>query len=79
VSIYTRGFYNTTLTLRNIKETAEILTDIMGYRLQSGKNRYRFVTDAVPTANRIDLLEEPAGKTDAIRQGPIIILHSGSG
>jgi len=60
----TRGFHNTTLTLRNIKETAEILTGIMGYRLQSQEgNRYRFVTDAIPTANRIDLLEVPDGKT----------------
>jgi glyoxalase family protein len=59
----TKGFYNTTLTLRKIDETAKILTDILGYRLllQEG-NRYRFTTDSIPTANMIDLLEDPSGK-----------------
>jgi glyoxalase family protein len=59
----TKGFYNTTLTLRKIDETAKILTDILGYRLllQEG-NRYRFTTDAIPTANMIDLLEDSSGK-----------------
>jgi glyoxalase family protein len=58
-----KGFYNTTLTIRKIDETAKILTDILGYRLllQEG-NRYRFTTDAVSTANMIDLLEDPSGK-----------------
>ncbi|MGX5819075.1 ring-cleaving dioxygenase [Chitinophaga lutea] len=55
-----RGFHSTTLTLRDINATAKILTDIFGYRLlaQEG-NRYRFVTDAIATANVIDLLEAP--------------------
>jgi glyoxalase family protein len=51
------------LTLRNIKATAAILTDILGYKLltQEG-SRFRFVTDAITTANVIDLVEEPNGK-----------------
>jgi glyoxalase family protein len=59
----TKGFYNVTLSLRKIEATARVLTDILGYRLllQEG-NRYRFTTDAVSTANMIDLLEEPSGK-----------------
>ncbi len=58
-----KGFYNVTLSLRKIEATARVLTDILGYRLllQEG-NRYRFTTDAVATANMIDLLEEPGGK-----------------
>ncbi|MEO6316659.1 MAG: ring-cleaving dioxygenase [Chitinophagaceae bacterium] len=57
-----RGFHSVLLTLKNIKATAEILTDIFGYRLleQQG-NRYRFITDAVTTAAVIDLVELPAG------------------
>jgi glyoxalase family protein len=58
-----KGFYNVTLTIRKIEETAKVLTDILGYRLQSQEgNRYRFATDAIDTANIIDLLEEPDGK-----------------
>lgn len=58
----TKGFHSTTLNLQSIDETAKILTDIFGYRLlkQEG-NRYRFITDAVPTASIVDLLENPGG------------------
>jgi glyoxalase family protein len=55
-----RGFHNITLTLRNIKATAEILTDVLGYKLleQEG-NLYRFKTDAIENAAVVDLLESP--------------------
>jgi len=58
--VATRGFYNVTLTLNDIKPTAAVLTDIFGYRLigQEG-NRYRYATDAIHTANSIDLVELP--------------------
>ncbi|HEX8316268.1 MAG TPA: ring-cleaving dioxygenase [Flavisolibacter sp.] len=58
-----KGFHSVVLTLRNIKATAAILTDILGYKLltQEG-SRFRFVTDAITTANVIDLVEEPNGK-----------------
>jgi len=57
----TRGFYNTTLTLNDIKPTAEILTDIFGYKLIGQEvNRYRYATDAIGTANIIDLVELPS-------------------
>jgi glyoxalase family protein len=56
-----RGFHNITLTLNDVKPTADILTDVFGYKLleQSG-NRYRYATDAVETANIIDLVELPS-------------------
>jgi len=62
-SIATRGFYSVVLTLRTIAPTAKVLTDILGYTLltQEG-NRYRFVTDAIGTANVVDLVEEPNGQ-----------------
>ncbi|WP_118952513.1 ring-cleaving dioxygenase [Taibaiella helva] len=61
--IATKGFHSTTLTLKKIDPTAQVLTDIFGYRLlaQEG-NRYRFITDAVPNAAIIDLLETPEGQ-----------------
>jgi glyoxalase family protein len=56
----TRGFHNVTLTLRSIKPTATILTDLFGYTLkEQAGNRYRFTTDAVPSAAIVDLLESP--------------------
>lgn len=61
VTVATKGFHSVTLTLRSIKPTATILTDIFGYTLlkQEG-HRYRFITDAVDHANIIDLVEEPS-------------------
>jgi len=58
--VATRGFYNVTLTLNKVQATAKILTDIFGYTLvgQEG-NRYRYATDAIGTANVIDLVELP--------------------
>ena len=59
----TKGFHSIVLTLRNMKPTAEVLTDIFGYQLlkQEG-NFYRFVTDAVENAAIVDIIEEPNGK-----------------
>jgi glyoxalase family protein len=56
----TKGFHSVTLTQRSIKPTAAILTDVFGYELtgQEG-NRYRYQTDAVPTAAIVDLVESP--------------------
>lgn len=58
--IATRGFYNTTLSLNDVKPTAAILTDVFGYRLvDKDVNRYRYATDSIDTANIIDLVELP--------------------
>ncbi len=64
-----KGFHSVTLTLKNIKPTAAILTDIFGYKLlkQEG-NRYRFITDAIENASVVDLIEAPnvpAGRSAA--------------
>src|SRR5690606_22833946 len=68
----TRGFHTVTLTLRSVAETARVLTDIFEYRLDGQEgNRYRYVTDAVKGASRVDLLEVP-GAARAINAGGTI-------
>src|SRR6201991_2093150 len=56
----TKGFHSVTLTLRSIKPTAAILTDVFGYELKEQEgNRYRYITPAVPSASIVDLVEAP--------------------
>lgn len=59
----TKGFHSVVLTLRTMGATARILTDIFGYQ-QVGQegDRYRFVTDAIGTANIVDIVEDPDGR-----------------
>jgi len=53
-----KGFHNITLTLKKADPTIELLTDIFGYDLQKQENeRYRFATDAIETANLVDIIE----------------------
>lgn len=66
----TKGFHSITLTLRDMKPTAEILTDIFGYKLlQQEGNFYRFVTDAIENAAIVDIVEEPNGKPGIVAGG----------
>lgn len=62
-TVATKGFHGITLTVRDVKPTAKVLTDIFGYTLlkQEG-NFYRFITDAVENAAIVDIIEEPNGK-----------------
>lgn len=56
----TRGFHSITLTQKNIRRTADILTEVFGYTLlEQDGNRYRYITDAVDNANIVDLVEAP--------------------
>lgn len=58
--IAVKGFHGVTLTLRNMKATAAILTDIFGYEFYAQEgNRHRFISRAVDTANVIDIVESP--------------------
>jgi glyoxalase family protein len=67
--VATKGFHTVTLTLANIKATAEILTDVFGYTLlEQHVNRYRYVTDTVPGAAYIDLVEVP-GEARSVTAG----------
>ena len=57
-----RGFHNVTLNVRRLEPTARVLTDIFGYNLSASEdNRHRFVTDAIATANIVDIVEDPHG------------------
>ncbi|RPD47337.1 ring-cleaving dioxygenase [Paracnuella aquatica] len=57
-----KGFHGVVLTVRNLAPTAKVLTDVLGYRLlQQEGNRFRFITDAIATANIVDVMEEPTG------------------
>lgn len=55
-----KGFHTVTLTLKNIKATAAILTEVFGYKqIEQDDNLYRYKTDAVENAALVDLLEMP--------------------
>lgn len=68
--VATRGFHHVTLTLRDVKPTATILTDVFEYTLlkQEG-NYYRFITDAVDNAAIVDILELPNEKPGTVAGG----------
>jgi|SRR5579859_2281399 len=63
----TKGFHSISITTKEIEGTASVLTDILGYKLDSQEgNRYRFRTDTIGTANLVDLVLDtnaPAGYT----------------
>lgn len=61
-AIATKGFHSIVLTLRDAKATARVLTDIFGFAFSEQEgNRYRYTTDAIETANVVDLVEEATG------------------
>jgi glyoxalase family protein len=64
-----RGFHNITITQASVSRTAAVLTDIFGYKLDTvNVNRFRYKTDAVETANIVDLVEAP-GERRALNGG----------
>ncbi|CAN5183557.1 ring-cleaving dioxygenase [soil metagenome] len=70
--VATKGFHNITLTLGKIKGTADILTDIFGYKLVDQQvNRYRYATDAIDTAAIVDLVEAPGERPGQVAGGTI--------
>tara|TARA_R110002050_G_scaffold67407_2_gene145889 strand:+ start:20363 stop:21295 length:933 start_codon:yes stop_codon:yes gene_type:complete len=67
-----RGFHNITLTLTDIKGTANVLTSIFGYKLITQEsNRYRYVVDSVENASIVDLVEIPTEKKGHVANGTI--------
>ncbi len=54
-----KGFHHVTLTVQKAEATARVLTDLFGYELEKqADNRYRYLTTATSTANRIDIVED---------------------
>lgn len=55
-----KGFHNVSLTLNKIAATAEILTDVLGYKLLGKEgNIHRYSTNTIENAAIVDLLEDP--------------------
>lgn len=64
-----KGFHSVTLSLNNIKETAELLEDVFAYKLLEQENNvYRYKVDSVENAAIINLLESP-GMSRGINAG----------
>ncbi|WP_313189948.1 ring-cleaving dioxygenase [Sphingobacterium sp.] len=55
--VATKGFHNSTLTLRDVEPTGKVLTDLLDYeQIAQEGNRYRFKSKNIDTANIIDIL-----------------------
>ncbi|WP_224998522.1 ring-cleaving dioxygenase [Cesiribacter sp. SM1] len=68
----TRGFHHTTITLEDVKPTARVLTEVLGYRLaEQHVNRYRYVCEAGSTAAIIDLVEAKGEQPGFVAGGAI--------
>ena len=59
----TKGFHNVTLMVNKKDDTEKVLIDIFGYKYDSNEgNHYRYITDTVPNASIIDIIESPDGQ-----------------
>ncbi|MGV3510175.1 MAG: ring-cleaving dioxygenase [Sphingobacteriaceae bacterium] len=67
-----KGFHNVTITTNKMQATADVLTDIFGYNLsESNVNRHRFITDAIDTANIVDIVEAPGEGIGHVASGSV--------
>ena len=70
--VATRGFHHVSLTLAKADKTAELLTEVFGYKLkEQNVNRYRYVTDAIENANVIDLVEVAGERQGLVAGGSV--------
>jgi glyoxalase family protein len=64
--------HNVTITSNKIEKTAQVLTDILGFRLQDTLvNRSRFVSEAVQEAGIVDLVEAPGEMAGHVAGGSV--------
>jgi len=57
VDFATKGFHNSTLTLRELDPTAKVLTELLDYnQIAQEGSRYRFKNENIDSANIIDIL-----------------------
>lgn len=69
-SFAVRGFHGVHLTWRKLDTSSDILTGVLGYRLQgSEQNQYRFVSDAVREARIVDVTLSPEAHAGINRAG----------
>ncbi|MBJ6144173.1 ring-cleaving dioxygenase [Hymenobacter sp. BT559] len=70
--VATRGFHHITLTLSDVKATAAVLTDVFGYHLVAQHvNRFRYATDALGTANIVELVAAPGEARGHVAAGSV--------
>ncbi|WP_207533341.1 ring-cleaving dioxygenase [Desertivirga arenae] len=68
----TRGFHNITVTTNKLHPTADVLTNLFGYRLlEQHVNRYRFITDTVENAAIVDVVEAPGEVIGQVAGGSV--------
>ncbi len=68
----TRGFHSVTITTNKLQPTADVLTEIFGYKLlEHHVNRYRFVTEAVENAAIVDVVEVPGESIGHVAGGSV--------
>ncbi|RAJ10883.1 glyoxalase family protein [Chitinophaga skermanii] len=66
----TRGFHSITLSLQSAKPTINILENIFGYTFEKQEGElYRYRTDAIETANVVDIRELPNEKHGIVAGG----------
>ncbi|AWK05780.1 ring-cleaving dioxygenase [Flavobacterium crocinum] len=71
-NVATKGFHNVTLTLKDVKPTAAVLTEIFGYKLIGQEdNRFRYATATVENAAIVDLVEIPEEKKGHVANGTV--------
>ena len=65
-----KGFHSIVLSVKAMEKTGRVLTDVFGYsQLSQEGNRYRFVTDAIGTANVVDIEEMKDGQPGVTAAG----------
>ncbi len=68
----TKGFHSVTITTNKLQPTADVLTEIFGYKLlEEHVNRYRFVADAVENAAIVDIVEVPGESIGHVAGGSV--------
>ncbi|MCJ8210995.1 ring-cleaving dioxygenase [Mucilaginibacter sp. RS28] len=67
-----KGFHVVTITTNKMQPTADVLTNLLGYRLlEQHVNRYRFINDNVENANLVDLVEVPGEVAGHVAGGSV--------
>ena len=67
-----KGFRGVTITLQDIKATADVLTNLLDYKLEKQEvNRFRFVNQNIETAELIDLVELPTEQRGHVAGGSV--------
>lgn len=68
----TRGFHHVTISTNKLQPTADVLIDLLGYKLEAQDvNRFRFKTDSIDHASIIDIVETPGESAGHVAVGSV--------